>query len=166
MVTHSYPMYNHNLGTQQSKLQYEHLEVGYEFPPVTYDLTPEAISRYLEAVDEPSSLYYQPHGAEASTGLVPPTAIVAYAIAALSRHLWLPPGSIHVTQETESLKPLSVGNRITCRAKVSRKQDRGNLHLLTIDLSVFDQNQALALSGKTGFIVSPEPNTENRDKKQ
>ena len=159
-------VYDDKLGMQQPRLQYKQLEVGYEFPPTSYDLTPEAVARYLDAVEEQGSLYYQRHEADVLTGLVPPTALVAYSIAALSKYLLLPPGSIHVTQEIESLKPVSVGAKITCRATVSRRQDRGNLRLLTIDLGVFNQNEELVLSGKTGFIVSPEPDTGNKERKQ
>ena len=159
-------MHDDKLGMQQPRLQYNQLEVGYEFPPTSYDLTPETVARYLEAVDEQSSLYYQQYEADVLISLVPPTALVAYSIAALSKHLLLPPGSIHVTQEIESLKPVSVGTKITCRATVSRKQDRGNLRLLTIDLGIFDQNEELVLSGKTGFIVSPEPDTGDKERKQ
>jgi acyl dehydratase len=87
-------------------------------------------------------------------------------MAALRKYLLVPPGSIHVTQEIESLRPVPVGTGITCTAKVSRKQDRGNLHLLTVDLGVFDQSQELAVSAKTSFVVSLGPNAENTDRKR
>ena len=144
--------------TQQPKLQYESLEIGYELPPVTYEISAEGVSKYLEAVDEPSNLYHQPHNLQALTGLVPPMAIVAYTMAALSQHLLLPPGTIHAAQQIEFLKALTVGAKLTCQAKVSRKQERSNLRLLTIDLSTFDQNRDLVLLGKTSFVF-PKPNS-------
>ena len=67
--------------TRQPKSQYESLEVGYELPPATYEISAESVSKYLEAVDELSNLYHQPHNLQALTGLVPPMAIVAYAMA-------------------------------------------------------------------------------------
>jgi len=136
----------------QAKLQFESLEVGYEFPPATYDMNAEVVSKYLKAVDESSNLYHQPNNPQALTGLVPPMAIATYAMTALSQHILLPPGAIHATQEIESLKALEIGSRVTCQAKVSRKQERSNLRLLTIDLHIFNQNQELVLSGKVGFI--------------
>ena len=145
---------------QQSELQYEQMEVGYEFPPVSYDISTEAISKYLEATDASSNLYYKPDTVQALTGLVPPLAIAAYAMSALSQSLSLPSGTIHVSQEIEFLKELVIGSRITCQARVSRKQKRRNLHLFTIDLSVFDQNRDLALSGKTSFILT-NPESDN-----
>lgn len=148
---------------QQPKAQYERLETGYELPPANYDVSAKVVSEYLEAVDESSNLYYQPDNPQALTGLVPPMVIVAYTIATLSQSLSLPPGTIHTTQEMECLKMLSVGTRITCYAKVSRKQERSNLCLLTIDLNAFDENQELVLSGKSG-IAFPKPKSNSTDR--
>ena len=147
---------------QQPKVQYEWLETGYQLPPASYDISAKVVSQYLEAVDESSDLYYQPDNRQVLTGLVPPMAIVAYTIATLLQSLSLPPGTIHITQKIEHLKTLSVGTRITCYAKVSRKQERGNLCLLTIDLNAFDENQNLVLSGKSGIAFKPKSNSTDR----
>lgn len=151
--------------TEPTKLEYETLEVGYEFPPRGYELTREVVSRYLVAVDEGSNLYRQPDNIGALTGIVPPMAIATFAITALSQQLAFPPGSIHISQEIESLKAVSVGERIICSARVSRKQVRSNMKILSIDLIVRDRSQDLALMGKTSFI-SPGPNIENANKQQ
>ena len=135
------------------KVQCDQLDTGYEFPPASYNLDAEFISKYLEAVGESSSLYWQSDNPQALTGLVPPMAIATCAMTMLSQRLSLPPGSIHITQEIESLKTIEVGTRITCQAKVSRKWKRGKFHLLTIDLSVLDQRKELVQSGKVGFIL-------------
>lgn len=121
--------------------------------PATYNLDAEIISKYLEAVDESSSLYWHSDNAQVLTGLVPPMAITTYAMMMLLQRLSLPPGSIHVTQEIECLKAIEVGTRITCQAKVSQKWKRSKFHLLTIDLSILDQNKELVQSGKAGFIL-------------
>jgi len=134
-------------------VQCDQLDAGYEFSPASYDLDAATIAKYLEAVGESSSLYWQSDNPQALTGLVPPMAITTYATTMLLQRLSLPPGSIHVTQEVEFLKAIEVGTRITCQAKVSQKWKRGKFHLLTIDLSVLDQSQALVQSGKVGFIL-------------
>ncbi len=146
-----------------SKLQYEWLETGYELPPASYDINAEVVSEYLGAVDESSGLYYQPDNPQALSGLVPPMAVVAYTVATLLPSLSLPPGTIHITQEIEHSRILTVGTRITCYARVSRKQERGNLCLLTIDLSAYDENQDLVLSGKSG-VAFPKPESNNTDR--
>jgi acyl dehydratase len=80
-------------------------------------------------------------------------AIAARALATLSEHISLPPGTIHVSQELEFIDTVSVDDTIICQAKVGRKQERGRLHLLTIDLNVLNQNQKMVMVGKTTFIL-------------
>ncbi len=138
---------------KRRKIEYDQLVTGYEFPPSSYRLDSSTVVTYLKAVEETSSLYQD-------TGLVPPTAIAAYAMAALSESICLPPGVIHVSQELEFIDPVSIKDTITSYAKVSRKQSRSKFHLLIIDLNVFNQNQKAVLTGKTSFIL-PEHDKDN-----
>ncbi len=134
---------------EEPKLEYNQLEVGDEFPASSYQLDSAMVATYLEAVEETSNLY---RDAE----LVPPMAIAAYAMAALSESICLPPGTIHVSQELEFTGTVSVKDTITSYARVSRKQSRGKFHLLAIELNVLNQRQKAVLAGKTSFIL-PEP---------
>ena len=139
--------------SEHPQVQCDQLDTGYEFPPTSYNLDAETIAKYLEAVGESSSLYWQSDNPQALTGLVPPMAITTYAMTMLLQELSLPPGSIHVTQEIEFLKAIEVGTRITCQAKVSRSWKRDKFHLLTVDLSILNQSKELIQSGKVGFIL-------------
>jgi len=105
------------------------------------------------AVEDTSCLYQD-------TKLVPPMAIAAYAMAALSQDISLPPGVIHVSQELEFISTVSVNDSLTSYAKVGRKQSRGKLHLLAISLDVLNQNQEAVLTGKTTFILPEQDNGE------
>ena len=80
------------LRVPEQKIGYTQLETVYEFPPITYKLDSSVISTYLEAVENVNHLYED-------TNLVPPMAIAASALAALSRCMYLPPGAIHVSQK-------------------------------------------------------------------
>jgi hypothetical protein len=131
------------------RVEYHQLEVGYEFPPSRYQVTPQTVAAYLEAVDEPGALYRD-------SDLVPPLAVGVLAMAALSDSLSFPQGAIHVSQEFEFLATVSTKDTLTSHARVSRKQDRGKLRLLTIDLSVLTEEGREVLTGKTSFIL-PEP---------
>lgn len=139
--------------SKRQKIEYHQIEVGFEFCPASYRLDSSMIATYLEAVEETSSLYQ-------SAELVPPIAVAAYAMAALSEGISLPPGSIHVSQELEFLDIVNVEDTIICNAKVIRKQDRGRLHLMTVGLNVFNQNQKKVLKGKTSFVL-PELDKNN-----
>ena len=132
--------------SEEQKVKYSQLEAGYEFPPRSYKLDASIVSTYLKAVEDTSRLYQD-------TKLVPPTAVAAYALVALSQGIYLPPGTIHVSQALEFIDTVSVNDSLSSYAKVSRKQSRGKFCLLAIDLNVFNQNQKAVLTGKTTFIL-------------
>ena len=136
---------------EEQKVGYSQLETGYKFPPSSYKLDSPTVATYLQAVEETSSLYQ-------NTELVPPMAVAAYAMAALSEGISLPPGTIHVSQEFEFLDTVSTTDTVTSYATVSRRQNRGKLHLLTVDLNVFNQNQRKVLAGKTSFVLPEQDN--------
>ena len=129
---------------KQLSKKYEELEVGYEFPNVSYELDPSIVSKYEEAVEARSPL----------TNVVPPMAIAAYAMKAASQFVDMPPGSIHTSQEIEFLKPVTVGSHIYCQSRVIQKLSRANLNMLVIELATFDQDKEPVLSGKTTLILA------------
>jgi acyl dehydratase len=128
------------------KAEFNQLFVGFEFPSQSYTFDLPSVSIYLESIQESNELYL-------GTGLVPPMLVAAYTMAALSRSISMPPGTIHVTQELDFLGLVHVGNTITCSSKVSRKQERGGLHLMNVDICAANQNQEMVLSGRVGFIL-------------
>jgi len=138
---------------KEQKIEYSQLEAGYEFPPSSYKLDNSIVATYLKAVEDTSNLYQD-------AGLVPPMAIAAYAMAALSEGICLPPGTIHVSQEFEFINTANINDTFVSYARVSRKQRRGKFHLLVIDLNVSNQKQKAVLAGKTSFIL-PEYGEDN-----
>ena len=105
---------------QSSPLSFKQLPVGFEFPPTSYELTEAVIGKYLEAVDEETDFL--------TSGIVPPLAIAACAMTALSQSFTVPPGSIHASQEFEFLRAVPIGTKITCAGKILSKLDRGRLN--------------------------------------
>jgi hypothetical protein len=124
----------------------EQLVVGYEFPPTSYKLDMPLISKYLEAV---GSRQQDP----SASGFVPPTAIAAYAMTAMSHSLLLPSGTIHASQELESFKAVPIGSTISCRGRIARKIDRGELHLMLIELDALDLDGETVLSGRATLVL-------------
>ena len=131
---------------EKQKVEYSQLEAGFEFPPSSYKLDSTMVATYLKAVEETSELYQD-------TSLVPPMAIAAHAMAALSEGICLPPGTIHVSQEFEFLDTASIDDTFTSYARVGKKQSRGKFNLLVVDLNVTDQALKAVLTGKTSFIL-------------
>ncbi len=130
----------------EPKIEFSQLEVGYKFPASRYKLDYSIVAAYLKAVEDGSSLFQD-------TDLVPPMAVAAYALQALAKDIALPPGTIHVSQELEFINTVSLNDNLTSHATVSRKQTRGKLHLLTVELNVSNQNQKVVLAGETSFML-------------
>ena len=133
----------------QRKLDFNSLETGFEFPSSVYRIDPALVAKYIQAAEETCDLF-------AGTGLVPPSAVAAYTQAALLEHIDLLPGTIHVSQDLEFLGEVRVGDEVTSRARVSRKQERGKMRILNIELEVTDANDRALMKGKNSFIL-PEP---------
>ena len=136
-----------NTGNSELPLSFDQLVAGYEFPPISYELNASIISKYLEAVGRRSGQH--PPAPE----FVPPLAIAAYVMTALSKSLVLPPGSIHASQELEFFKLVPIGTTINCQGRVAQKLNRGKLHLLTIELNALNQDKEKVLSGKATLVL-------------
>ena len=86
-------------------------------------------------------------------------AIAASAMAALSRSISLPPGTIHISQELEFKDEARIGDGLTGYARVNRMWSRGRFHFLDVELNICNPDQKTVLVGKTSFIL-PQPDDE------
>ncbi len=134
---------------EQGKIDYYQLNVGHELKPQSYTLDESVISSYLKATQEANDLFLKDN-------MVPPMAVVAFAMTAQSQGVNFPWGTVHVSQELEFSKLVRVGDTITCYSKVSRKNYRGGLFIMATDITVLDQKQEKILTGKVGFVL-PDP---------
>ena len=124
-------------------ISYEELIPGYEFPPATYELSASLVSKYLKAVDS------------ASDGFVPPLAITACAIAAMTASFSLPSGTIviHASQELEFFKLVPIGATIECHIGVAQKITRGKMSILILEFEAFDKGKEKVQSGRTSIAL-------------
>ncbi|MFH1383218.1 MAG: MaoC family dehydratase N-terminal domain-containing protein [Chloroflexota bacterium] len=127
-------------------VEYEKLTTGYEFPPSSFTLDDKMVAAYLDAVEDASKVYE-------GGGLVPPMAIAALAMAAMAQGIVLPPGTIHVSQELEFVRTVTVGETLTSYARVNRNQQRGKFHMLMVGINVLNQAKEIVVSGETSFIL-------------
>ena len=131
---------------QKGKTKHRKFDTGYKFPTARHKLSSSTVATYLKAVEENSKLYQ-------GTELVPPTAVAALTFAAFSQGVSFPQGAIHAFQRIEFKDIVSTQDTIVCQARVSRSQKRGQMHLLTIELQVFNQNNKEVLTGELGVIL-------------
>lgn len=122
-------------------ISYEDLTLGYEFPPTSNELSASLISKYLKAVDS------------VGDDFVPPLAIAARAMTAMTGVLSLPPGTIHASQDFEFCKLVPTGATVSYQAKVVRKLARGSMRMLVLELNVFDQSREKVQLGKATIIL-------------
>lgn len=124
-------------------ISYEKLIPGYEFPPATYELSASLVSKYLKAVDS------------AGDGFIPPLAITACAIAAMTGSFSLPSGTIviHASQELEFFKLVPIGATIECHTGVAQKITRGKMSMLILELEVFDRGKEKVQSGRATIAL-------------
>lgn len=129
-----------------AKLEFEQLQEGQTFPPISYKLEDETVAGFLEATEDSTSLYRD-------SDLVPPMLLAARAMAAMMECVATPPGSIHVSQELEFLKTVIIGQTINCHAWIKRKQERGRLRVANVGLDVFNEAGEKVLTAGTSFML-------------
>ena len=124
-------------------ISYEELIPGYKFPPATYELSASLVSKYLKAVDS------------AGDGFVPPLAITACAIAAMTGSFSLPSGTIviHASQELEFFKLAPIGATIECHIGVAQKITRGKMSMLILEFEVLDKGKEKVQSGRATIAL-------------
>lgn len=129
-----------------NRIDYRELAAGYEFPPTSYRVDSSMVGAYIEAVEDDSDLYRD-------SDLVPPMALAAHALAALSGTVSFPDGSVHVSQSVEFAGTVTTGDTITSQAAVSRIQKRGKFHMLSMNLTACKSDNSVVFRGKTDFIL-------------
>ena len=124
-------------------ISYEVLIPGYKFPPATYELSASFVSKYLKAVGSTGA------------GFVPPLAITACAIAAMTKSVPLPPDTIaiHASQELEFFKLVPIGATIECHIGVAQKIARGKMNMLILEIEVFDKGEEKVQSGRATIAL-------------
>lgn len=121
------------------------LPVGYQFPSITYELTESLITKYLDAVGEQRDFLKE--------RVVPPLAIAACAMTALSESFTVPPGSIHAAQDLEFRRSVPLGERVSCSGKIANRLERGRLNLISIEINAANRNGESVLTGKATIAV-------------
>ena len=121
------------------------LPAGHRFPSISYDLTESLITKYLDAVGEQREFLEE--------RVVPPLAIAACAMTALSESFSVPPGSIHAAQDLEFCRSVPLDERVSCSGKIASRLERGRLNLISIEINAVDQKGNIVLTGKATIAV-------------
>lgn len=133
------------------ELIYDDVEVGQELPPMTYELTPERVNRYLEEAEETNPLYSEPELARCSGlggPIAPPMIACIYAppldiLAGLGCQL--PAHTVHAISEYTFVRPARPGDVITSRARIGDKYLKKDRKYVTVEINSFNQNGELIM---------------------
>ncbi len=128
------------------KIDYSSLDVGFEFPPMNLVITEDWYEAYAEAVGEDIGLCRK-------TGLVSPMAMLALAMAEMSRSASVPEGSIHVSQTLEFHQALRLNDIVTATAAVTQKIQSRKVNLLTVSLRLSNQKNEQIACAETEFVL-------------
>lgn len=126
-----------------SGFRLDEMVAGDILPSIHYQITPEMIAAYLEAVE--SNCAY-PDSA-------PPLAIVAYLLHELTDSLSLPPGATHLAQDLECISPIPLNSTITCHSHIAQRSRHAGLDLIKIDLKAVDGENRTLLTASTTIAL-------------
>ena len=126
------------------------LEKGHEFPPVTFELTPEWVGQYIAATRDESGRALGPQ-------LVPPMAIATLCIRTILEQSSLPSGSIHAAQEIAFMGGALPGETLAAQARIVSRGGRAGWVLLNVTLEATSAGHRV-MTGRAmlTFPVDPE----------
>jgi 3-hydroxybutyryl-CoA dehydratase len=108
--------------SKKPELVYKDLQLGKEFEPFYFSVNQEAVSSFLQAIEENSSPFYQNISVAKEWGydrpLAPHSIATVYARASYLKNYAMPGGGILAKQEFNFIRPVFIGDELICRAKV------------------------------------------------
>ncbi len=118
--------------------------VGMEFADATYELRPEQVKKYIEAVEDE----VEPDGSAA-----PPTIAALFTtIRVALRDHKMPPGAIHAKQYYKFIKPVRAGEKLKIKVKIVDKHIKKDRKYAVIESKVFDGGGDHLLTGMMSGI--------------
>ena len=120
--------------------------VGYEFVPIRFQLGPEEVDLYLQAVGESNPLFREHR-------VVPPTALAAYALRGILLEINLPPGAIHSAQEATVSRPITSDEAIWFTARLTQNSVWKGWRFVTVDFTGVDEEEIRVIHGRSTVVI-------------
>ena len=128
---------------------YGELKPGTQVSSKVYELEPNLVSDYVDAVQDENGLIEDDHGRE----LVPPMAVAALSIRGAVEDLRIPGGTLHAGQEIRFSRAVAVGTRLSCVATLAQNSVRGDWRFLAVDCSVTGDDDSEVMTGKSTIMI-------------
>ena len=127
---------------------YGELKPGTQVSRKIYDLEPDLVSDYVDAVQHENGLLEDDQGRE----LAPPMAVAALSIRGAVEDLRIPGGTLHAGQEIGFTRAVAVGTRLVCVATLTQNSVRGDWRFLVVDCSVTEDDSEV-MTGKSTIMI-------------
>ncbi len=140
------------MSTRLSKIK--QFPVGYKLEPVTFDLQDWEVKLYLQSAGETNPLFDQ-------QGLVPPTALAAFALRGILKELGLPPGAIHIAHEMSFHPAVNSDQSVVFYATLTQNAVRSGWRFVTIDfVGILNEDdfakQEQVVNARSTVVISEE----------
>ena len=130
-------------------IDYGKLSPGQEISSQTYVLDADTVSKYADAVDDQTQLLSSNDG----HALVPAMAVAALSFRGVLNGLQLPGGTVHIGQEFEFSKAVTMGETLVCNAKLLQNSVRRGFRFMVVHLEVNDDAGERVMVGKSTITV-------------
>ena len=130
------------------------LQAGHQFTAATVVISAAEARAYLEAVGDATAVHRGDAGVPSGvpSGPLPPLLLIAHGIRALMSELDVRPGTVHVAQELENVRPAFAAQLLRYEASVSRATTRQGARFLVVDVTIF-AIQGPVCRGRTTLVI-------------
>ena len=128
---------------------YGELKPGTQISSKEYELEPDLVSDYVDAVQHQNGLLEDDQGRD----LVPPMAVAALSIRGAVEDLRIPGGTLHAGQEIRFSRAVAVGTRLNCVAMLTQNSVRGDWRFLVVDCRVTEDDDSEVMTGKSTIMI-------------
>jgi 3-hydroxybutyryl-CoA dehydratase len=128
----------------ENYLTYDAMYPGMEFGEVSYELTPEQVKKYIEAVEGEGG-----PGADAA----PPTIAALFTtLRVVLREHKMPPGAIHAKQYFKFIRPVRAGEKLRITVRIADKFVKKERNWAVIESSVYNEKGEPVIIAKMSGI--------------
>lgn len=142
------------------ELTFDELDIGMEFPPISYDLTEKTVLEYTEVVEDRNPLYMNEEEAIKlgfESVIAPATILSLYTkpsniLSGLRPKKRPPSGSIHAAQKYEFINEVKPGDVITSVSKVVDKYLKKGRKYVHIETCCYNEKEEKVAVGEATAI--------------
>jgi len=127
-------------------VDYANIETGYIISSASYTFFPADVEAYLAATEDAGDLYGE-------NSIVPPMAVAALAMGAISDSIAFPDGAVHVSQQMEFCGEVKAKETVVCTSKVLSRRKRGPFNMLVLGIEVKNKSDKIVYNGKTSVLL-------------